>query len=251
MKRLSMIIAIMENDVLDADEENVSTLKILFAYLYKQYRDIIRAPEELNNPLTRVLSRNRSIDSFEEEDYIRNFRFSKNQLKDIIKFFQMPVKLYSQYRHVFCSEELLLVVLFYLHYPCNTIDLTFKEIFGWDSWKVNLGVKIFSNWLLDNWSYLIYDNMKYWLPSFPYFAERIRQKLESYGCYFPSDPGVFIIKGFIDCTVYTSCRPGSGPTTEGINSPRHHPLIQRSFYNGWKSFHGVKWQTASLPNGFI
>jgi len=110
MKRLSMIIAIMENDVLDADEENVSTLKILFAYLYKQYRDIIRAPEELNNPLTRVLSRNRSIDSFEEEDYIRNFRFSKNQLKDIIKFFQMPVKLYSQYRHVFCSDSIYIIL---------------------------------------------------------------------------------------------------------------------------------------------
>ena len=249
LKKVLVLISLMENGVIEVEEESSLALRILCGLLYKKYRDIIRSPDELNNPLSRIVSKNRTIEYFEEEDCFRNFRFNKSQLKDLIQYFQMPIKLYSEYRHVFCTEELLLVVLFYLHYPCNTIDLTFKEIFGWDSWKVNLGVKILTNWLLTNWSYLIYDNMKFWLPQFPLFAEKIKGKMASYGYKFPTDADPFVIKGFIDCTVYSSCRPGSGPTTDGVNSPRYHPLIQRSYYNGWKSHHGLKWQTVGLPNG--
>ena len=73
-------------------------------------------------------------------------------------------------------------------------------------------------------------------------------------CFFPQTnggPGTFSVCGFIDNTVYNTCRPGGGPTQDGPASPCYHPPIQRSYYNGWKSTHGIKWQTVGLPNGMM
>lgn len=50
------------------------------------------------------------------------------------------------------------------------------------------------------------------------------------------------------------CRPGSGPLNGNErNSPRrpNWEENQRTVYQGWKHFHGVKVQTVSLPNGMI
>jgi hypothetical protein len=47
----------------------------------------------------------------------------------------------------------------------------------------------------------------------------------------------------------STCRPGGGPARDGVNMPRNDHLIQQAWYNGWKKLHGIKWQTADLPNG--
>ena len=84
----------------------------------------------------------------------------------------------------------------------------------------------------------------------PNLSDKIREKLQRMECPFNEEEvGKFKVAIFIDNTVYATCRPGGGPTMDGPNSPRHHPLIQQTFYNGWKSVHGIKWQTVSLPNG--
>ena len=44
---------------------------------------------------------------------------------------------------------------------------------------------------------------------------------------------------FIDCNCLETSRPGGGPTERGVNAARWDPRIQESFYNGWKSFHGL------------
>ena len=52
-----------------------------------------------------------------------------------------------------------------------------------------------------------------------------------------------------------TCRPAGGPEFirncgfEGM--PRNDKEIQKAYYNGWKKFHGLKWQTVDLPNGLI
>ena len=61
----------------------------------------------------------------------------------------------------------------------------------------------------------------------------------------------FKVTGFIDNTIITTSRPGGGPAAEGINAPRNNPLIQKSFYTGWKKLYGIKVQTVVLPNGMI
>jgi hypothetical protein len=147
----------------------------------------------------------------------------------------------------FDSEELMLVTLYYMHCPVSTTDMTFPVLFGWNHTKVVKGIKLFMTWVFKNWSYLLSDNIDFWVSSFPQFSEKIREKLEADNCFFDE----LHIFGFIDNTVYATCAPGTGPTTPGPDSPRFHPYFQMAFYNGWKSIHGIKWQTVSLPNGMM
>jgi hypothetical protein len=79
----------------------------------------------------------------------------------------------------------------------------------------------------------------------------IHAKLASFGCLFPlpHEPSGFRVFGFIDNTIIATSRPGTGPVESGPGSRRKNTLIQRSFYNGWKKCHGIKFQTIDLPNG--
>ena len=218
------------------------------------YDYILEPPKELNQRLPRIISESRTIDSFADEDIPANFRFrDKEQLRTLFRCFQLPDHIISASGHVFNSEELLLVTLFRLHAPGVATDLTFKRIFGWPEWKVYKGFNLLINYILDRWSYLVEDNILYWKNSFAYFADCILIKLGSYGCKFPPplSPNGFNVFGFIDNTIYATSRPGGGPSEDGPGARRYHPLLQRSFYNGWKSVHGIKWQTIGLPNGML
>jgi hypothetical protein len=59
----------------------------------------------------------------------------------------------------------------------------------------------------------------------------------------------FFVAGFLDCNCLQTCRVGSGPSEEGPNGLRWDEEIQRAFYNGWKSIHGLKHQTFDLAFG--
>ena len=233
---------------------SMDALENSIKFLLRKVNEIILPPAELHAKLPPVIDLHRTIDSFRDEEIPNNFRFrSKSQLSKLIRCFQMPELLRSTQGHVFKSEELLLVTLFRFHCPCITTDATFKQIFGWTDWKVSMGVKLFVEYIIMNWSYLIEDNAAYWVDFFPMFAECIQKKLIEYGCNFlPSNQiGGFKVFGFIDNTVFPTSRPGGGPVQDGVGSPRNHPLLQRSFYNGWKSLHGIKFQTIALPNGMM
>ena len=78
-----------------------------------------------------------------------------------------------------------------------------------------------------HWSYLLLNNLQFWLPKFPAFAEAMRIKLatlpnEDNRQYFPSayDQACgFCAMGAIDNTMNATCRPG-GPRTGGEQAPR-------------------------------
>ena len=235
------------------NEKKKKILQICIIYAALQYYDIISAPAAINIPLPKIVSRCRTLDSFSDEDFPLNFRFrSKDQLRRLLVAFQMPTHLRDNYGHKFYIEELLLIVLFYLHYPQSSTDLSFKEIFGWPYWRVNIGVKLFFKWMVNNWAYLIYDNIKFWIPYLPLCAESIKNKLISIGCPFDDEENIYFnVALFIDNVIWATCRPGGGPVNDGVNSPRNHPLIQQSFYSGWKMIHGLKWQTIGMPNGMM
>jgi len=116
-----------------------------------------------------------------------------------------------------------------------------------------MGVLLFINFVNDHWGYLLENNINYWVSKLPLLSDKIRLKLDQLGCNFlPSDTaGGFNVLGFIDNTVIETSRPGGGPIRDGPGSPRNIPLLQQSFYNGWKAQHGIKWQTVSLPNGMM
>ena len=62
-----------------------------------------------------------------------------------------------------------------------------------------------------------------------------------------NDP-VNLVAFFIDCNCLPISVTGGGPGESGANPARWDTLIQRAFYNGWKSIHGLKYPT--LDNAY-
>lgn len=152
---------------------------------------------------------------------------------------------------MFHGEEFLLIGLYRLHLPTTISDGSFKRIFGLGHTAVSMVFNAFIEFLVNNWGYLLFDNLQFWLPYLPDCAQAVRDKCNEKGCYFPNSrsPGGLRVAGFIDNTMNATCRPGGGPARDGQNAPRNDSLIQRAWYNGWKKMHGMKYQTVDLPNG--
>ena len=157
----------------------------------------------------------------------------------------MPER-FSKNGCVFTADEILLCGLFRIHTPNFFDHKMWVDVFGWLQSRASIAFSLFWNFMMTNWIYLITDNMNYWLPHFSEFAEAIEQKVNS---YLPGSvaEGTNRVICFIDNTCIPTARPGGGPNHR--NGHRWDPLIQRSFYNGWKSIHGIKVQTLDLPNG--
>jgi hypothetical protein len=59
-----------------------------------------------------------------------------------------------------------------------------------------------------------------------------------------------LVAHFIDCNCLPTSVVGGGPAEEGANAMRWDDLVQRAFYNGWKSIHGLKHQSVENAFGF-
>ena len=220
-------------------------------FLIMKYMRITNG-DKMNIALTKLESKHRTIDSFSDEDLPGSFRFhTKDQLHALVTGFQIPEKMTSTEGCVFSGEECLLVFLYRLRRPTTTTDLAFKTIFGFRNTRVSICVRTFMNFMVDNWSYLLLDNLSFWKSYLLACATAIWNKLRLLGCDFPAPgtPGGFNVAAFIDNTMNGTCRPGGGPRRDGANAPRNDPMIQRAFYSGWKKMLGLKWQTVDLPNG--
>ena len=102
--------------------------------------------------------------------------------------------------------------------------------------------KYFINHIYDNFVHLVTDNLKWW-----YNGGYMHQSRDAIREVFGGNDQ-FCTFGFIDCNCIDTARPGGGPAEEGSDAARWHPLIQRVFYNAWKSVHGLKHQT--VDNAF-
>jgi hypothetical protein len=174
-----------------------------------KYKSKVIADPRLNIVPGKIESKHRTIDSFDDQYIKSNFRFrNKEQLKVLFKLLDFPEIFYGQYGHKYFGEQVFLLGLYRLSRPLAASDEAYRNIFGYDSDKVIKMFKIFINFIYEEWSYLILNNMEYWVKEFEYFAECIQQKCASMGCVFKSaiDPnGGFNILGFIDNTMNASC----------------------------------------------
>ena len=104
------------------------------------------------------------------------------------------------------------------------------------------------NHIYDNFHQLVTDNLAWWHRNgfFTKSAQAIYRKLVALGY---NGLFAFVIAHFIDCNCLETNRVGGGPTEAGANSARWDGDIQRAFYNGWKSIHGLKHQTVDNAYG--
>jgi len=201
-------------------------------------------------PLEKVgRGRAATIDGWEEIHIPEDFRaHSREQLRRLFVGLQFPAKMVSASRNVFTGEEVFLFGLYRLVNPGKYTRRDIRDHFGYNDGAIcSRCFRLFLDHMVNNWGYLLTNNIDFWTPHLGTFAETIADKCLDKGCYFPRS--TFNIFGFIENTMNATCRPLGCAIRDGVNAPRNDPLIQQAWYNGWKKLHGMKWQTVDLPNG--
>lgn len=161
----------------------------------------------------------------------------EGQLHRLRRGFQFPDTATSIEGHKFSGDEVLLCGLYRLHFPNKFSDPGWQLLFGFDEKRASDCFTLFLGHLIANWLYLLMDHFDFWVRKIPSYVHKIRDKMAQLGCVFPANE--FRVFAFIDNTMNATCRPAGGPARDGINAPRNDPIIQRTFYNGWKKLHGL------------
>jgi hypothetical protein len=119
-----------------------------------------------------------------------------------------------------------------------------SEVFGRHPSDQCRAFNYFINHLYTNFHHLVTDNLRWWSDCG--FMERSAQAIEEkLGARY-----VDRFASFIDCNCLRTDRPGGGPQEDGPGAQRWSNDVQRAFYNGWKSIHGLKHQTVDNAFGF-
>jgi hypothetical protein len=232
--------------------EEVSTALILLErrkMLLQYFRQIaFMEKKDLYYKLPSINRRRISLQDFREDQFIPYFRFrDRNQIQALIIGFRFPSFMRAASGQRFSAEEVVLVALYRLHTPGNSTDACFEAVFGMCNEYVSMCLKLFTEFLITNWSYLVLDNCEFYRDQLAALSDKIQEKVvqivQKKDPNFTLPLGTLKIFGFIDNTINQMCRPGGGPTTDGPGAERNPKLLQRAFYNGWKKCHGLKWQT--------
>jgi hypothetical protein len=236
--------------------ETVAVAKLLellrITYWCKWFR-LLKAPPALNQRARWVKHVRVTIDSFNDADIVGAFRFrSKADLKQVLHAFRLPAVVHIN-GHTFHREELFLVSLYRLHSPNTIGDLCWPEVFHVNYTQVSMMFNYFIGFMCRHWEYLVTDNLQFWKDKLPGYNAAIRAKLASgeNPVEFPPaqvDIG-FRVCCFLDNTIVPVCRPGGGPVHDGPGAPRKNPILQKTYYTGWKKLHGIKMQTVDAPCG--
>eukprot|EP00732_Lithocolla_globosa_P002437 Lithocolla_globosa_v1_NODE_1598_length_2457_cov_74.169858.p1 type:complete len:393 gc:universal NODE_1598_length_2457_cov_74.169858:1075-2253(+) len=222
-------------------EERVSTALVL---VVRRYVEVVRLPL-LNIPKPPHFDR--TIASFPAQDCWGKFRTKKEDLQRLFDAYRMPEYVKTSNRLCFTGEEAFLFAL-HRYSSLSTLEQISVNTFGRDETQWSRALTWFSKHVWDTFADKLIDNLEYWLPYFPMFAEKIRLTLiRKARCFFSQDQ--FAIAAFIDAKCWETCSVGSGPAEEGTDALRWDSTLQRAFYTGWLGVHGLKWQTVQLPNG--
>jgi nuclease HARBI1 len=241
---------LIQSDDYPICEEFSSSYRLLFAIFYQNYLSLRCIDSTLLwRKLPKIHRVNIQINDLQDNFIYTHFRFhNKEQLRRLLECFQFPDFLRSSNGLKFSKDEVLLCGLYRLHFPNRYYDIGWMTIFGFDYQTASRCFQCFFTWMIHNWSYLLVDHWDYWVEFFHSCTLAIHNKLSYLGCPFPlpHEPYGFRIFGFIDNVILKTCRPGGA---DGEGAPRKDPLIQRTWYSGWKKCHGLKFQTIDLPNG--
>jgi hypothetical protein len=110
---------------------------------------------------------------------------------------------------------------------CTTVA-SYNSIIGHDNTQLSRAFSWLNKYMFFKYGAKLTDNLKYWVKSFPYFAERIEKVLrEKYGVRYRSGEKNEYF-GMVDCHILESQRPG-GPEGNGYRLPN---WLQRAFYQG-------------------
>ena len=124
-------------------------------------------------------------------------------------------------------------------------------VFGRDWTAQSRAFKWFILHMFNTFSHLITNNLDWWNRNglIEHSKRAIYAKMISASPILGMIDDVLNFCCFMDCNCLESSRVGGGPSEGGANAMRWSDELQRAFYNGWKSIHGLKHQTVDGATG--
>jgi hypothetical protein len=157
------------------------------------------------------------------------FRFKRPGLYKLYQLLGIPLEVKFKNRSKMSGEEVLLRGLFELCTGMNQ-EIACITVFGGVQSDQSRAFTYFCNHVYDTHHHLVHDNLEWWFGN-GFMAESAALISAKMGV--PST-----VCCFIDCNCLTTSVTGGGPAEPGANAMRYNDLIQRAFFNGWKSTHG-------------
>jgi hypothetical protein len=144
------------------------------------------------------------------------------------------------------EEEVMLRGLYELVTGENQFNIA-ENIFGREQTQQSRAFYFFVEHVFTTFYDLVTDNLQWWWDNGFMHESRdaTTRRLRSLG-----RTGGNSVGWFIDCNCMETSRVAGGPRYVGTNARRWVCNIQKAFYNGWKSIHGLKHQTVDLAHVF-
>jgi len=170
-----------------------------------------------------------------------NFRFKKTDLRRLFSLLKFDSKCILNNGSAISGEEVFLRGLYELSSGENHEKIS-ANIFGREFSAQSRAFSYFTKHLFTTFQHLLTNNMPWVFRNglVEDSAEAIGRKLGLQGN---------LVSWFIDWNCLPTSVVGGGPCQEGANSARWDYLIQRAFFNGRKSVHGLKHQTCNDAHG--
>ena len=225
-------------------EERYSRTRRMLIICLGYYTYLTQEPEYI---LERPVRRAVHIIAFTPSECRINFRFCQPDLSRLFTALHFPEWIIFDNRGKMRGEEVFLRGLYELVTGENQ-HRSSTHIFGREGTTQSRAFKAFINHIYDNFQHLLRDNLSWWKRNrfFRLSAEAIQNKVGN----VEVDIGNCSVAHFIDCNCLETSVVGGGPAEAGPDAPRWDDTIQRAFYNGWKSVHGLKHQTVNNAYGF-
>ena len=196
-----------------------------------------------------------SINDFNDSDCFIFFRFLKADLFRLLILLNFPHTVKFNNRAKMSGEEVMLRGLYELASE-ETKHKISANVFGREWSSQSRAFSWFMDHIYANFSHLVKDNVSWWHRngffenSRAAIFKRISSVLKSSGKPDLAEEDVLGVGHFIDCNCLPCSVVGGGPAEDGANAMRWTDEVQRAFYNGWKSIHGLKHQTVDNAYGF-
>ena len=179
------------------------------------------------------LVRKNVMEELTDRQFVKEFRFSKEEVVRVIAALQWPPFFRLQSRLVFSSELCLLMVLYRFAFPStlNKLEVMFGIPSTTCSIIVNHGIKMLKAKFGER---LRSFDVELVLRNIHWYQESISKK---------SGGAATTCFGFIDGTLVQVSRPKTNSPHAGIRDQNN---IQRALYSGHKRHHGIKFQSFVL-----
>ena len=191
--------------------------------------------------LPKLPNLHRTIMSFNESECWNYFETRKEDLPRLLRVLRIPEDVVFDNKATMRGEELMLRGLYELVTGNDQNEVA--VVFGCDQTRQSRSLTYFLKHVYSTFLDLLTDNLDWW-----YTNGYLQKSMEAIKAKMQGGDN-FSTCGFIDCNCLECSRPGGGPISDGYDAERWDPSIQKAFYNGWKSIHGLKHQTFDCAYG--